>query len=184
MNRLGLNGALGWDEDTMHIWLQMRLVFTLGLNHKYPKEMMRHHYSDIPLKYFIMVEGESASESGYSDDFSKNRPTSSEYTNTFHGTTAGRATSGGAGGKANFHMQLELDDKNPNIFEKSPPKSTIGDKTLSQDDDGGQDKNAALNLMTFANAQTKEKDITKPVKSIRNLKGRFYSRGSVKGNEE
>lgn len=106
----------------------MRSVFELGKEYKYPREMLRHHYSDIPEKYFNMVEkppvASESEDNSYSDDFAQNKPTSSEFTKN----------SGQNNEQHESQLQLEVDVTNPNIFEKSPPKSTIDDKVLSEDD--------------------------------------------------
>ena len=52
MKILNKNGNLEFIEQTAHIWLQMREFFYLGKDHKYPLEMLKHHYSDIPEAYF------------------------------------------------------------------------------------------------------------------------------------
>ena len=62
----------------------------------------------------------------YSDDFAQNKPDTSEYTKTSDNVNNLEHND-------DLQLELEVDDTNPNIFEKSPPKSTIGDKTLSDE---------------------------------------------------
>ena len=59
----------------------------------------------------------------FSDDFAQNKPSSSEYTKISENNI-----------NNDLQMDLQVDETNHNIFEKSPPKSTIGDKTLNLDD--------------------------------------------------
>jgi len=55
MRVLNKNGSLEWSEQTSHIWLQMRELFQLGSEYKYPLDMLRHHYSDISDAYFRVM---------------------------------------------------------------------------------------------------------------------------------